>query len=227
MWDETHHFVGNCTQKPVHQLFYVNDTAMSINIIINFSTNGTFPGASLILYGPDSFVKFAQNIDVLAYRTNITNITDRGLWKLSMSVSFCSFTNPIAYDMHMSVRNHFLGPPSIKDKDVYVGEKVTIDVSGLGLRTGEMCRLDLGNGQVTPWFSASSYEGNFSKPDDYMVKAQVKGTDGTTSGWSQPLTVKVGSGGSKGVGTSTGGSVIAFVLVVLLAVVAYVMSRQR
>jgi len=227
MWDDMHHYIGNCTQKPVHQLFYVNDTAMSINININYSTNGTFPGANLVIYGPDGFVKFAQNIDVLAYRTNITNITDHGLWKLSMSVSFCSFTSPIAYDMDMSVRNHIVGPPVISTKDVMVGKKVRMDVSGLGLGTAEMCRLDLGNGQITSWFSAQSYEGNYSKPGTYMVKAQVKGADGTTTGWSEPTTIKVESGGPNGVGASLYGSAIAFVLIVLLAIVAYLMPRQR
>jgi len=228
-WEDRHIFVGNCTQHPVHDYFFVNETALAIDISVDFTTNTTFPGASLTIFGPDGFVVFSKDLDQMHYHSNITDITKRGRWKMALSVNYCSFEHPFEYTVHVTVENRYIAPPTTDGTEVKAGDTVFVLVEGLNLSQGEQCRLDLGDGTVTPWFDQGAYPKAYSRPGTYSVRAMVRSPDGTTTGWSGALNLRIvekGTGASQREDLSTNGMAVAVALICLLALVAYLTSKR-
>jgi len=190
-WDDQHRFVGNCTQYPQHDYFYVNASALWVDVLVNFTTNGTFPGANLVIYGPDGFVLFAEPIYYMDYHTNLTNATKRGRWRMALGINSCSFEHPVKFVVSIEVANRLLAAPTTDAAKVTAGESIRIDGSGLGLTQGERCRFDRGDGSISPWSTNASITTTYSKAGTYKVRAMVNTSDGRATGWSEPLTVKV------------------------------------
>ena len=190
-WEDQHRFLGNCTQYPEHDYFYVNATALWVDIVVNFTTNGTFPGANIVIYGPDGFVLIAEDIYHMGYHTNMTNATKRGRWRMALSINSCSYEHPVKYIVTIEVANRLLAIPTLYATKVTTGEAVRINGSALGLTAGERCRFDLGDGSISPWSTNASITWSFPKASIYKVRVMVNTTDGRATGWSEPLTVKV------------------------------------
>jgi len=207
-WVETHGWKGNCTQKPVHQYFLVNNTALYMDFVIDFNGTSSFPGASLVVYGPDSFVLFSESIDVLHYEHRIGEITKRGRWKASLSVNYCSFDHPFEYRSRVNVTNRALTLPIPDDGRTEVGEDVVVSVAGLALSAPEKCRVDWGDGSDTGWSAQTQFTKAYDRPGTYKVRTMVQAEDGSMTGWSDTLVVTVEG---EDHGTGNDGTHIAFI----------------
>jgi hypothetical protein len=190
-WNDQHRFVGNCTQYPEHDYFFVNASALWVDVLMNFTTNGTFPGANLVMYGPDGFVLFAEPINYMGYHTNLTDMTKRGRWRMALSINSCSFEHPVKYVVNIEVANRLLAAPTTDVAKVTAGETVRINGNALGLTLGERCRFDLGDGSISLWSTNASITTTYSKAGTYKVRAMVNTSGGRATDWSEPLTVKV------------------------------------
>jgi hypothetical protein len=229
-WDDTHIYLGNCTQKPVHEYFSVNDTAQYIDIVINFKTNMTFPGAILEVKGPDSYDVVSENVDALDFHTKVTILNKRGLWSAVLSMNYCTFQSPVEFQVHLKVHNRHLGTVSTVTKGKVVeGETLYVRLIDFRVVQGEQARLDLGDGRITNIGDASTYEISYNDPGTYTVRAQVLSSDGTSTGWREgpEVTVEKVAADSSGPMTfSSTGATIALVLLGMLALVVFLSSRQ-
>jgi len=228
-WDDAHRYLGNCTQKPVHEYFFVNDTALFIEIAINFSTNSTFPGAILEVKGPDSYDVIAEDVDVLTYNTKVTNLNKRGTWSVVLSMNYCTFQSPVEFELQLTVHHRHLGTISTGEKvKVMTGENMRINLIDFQLAQGEQLKLDLGDGRTANLGNQSNYDLSYNNPGTYTIKVQVISEDGTATGWraSKPITVGATTSGNSGPMAFSGtGAAIAFVLIGMLGAVVVLTSR--
>jgi hypothetical protein len=228
-WDDTHRYLGNCTQKPVHEYFSVNDTAQYIDIVINFKTNMTFPGAILEVKGPDSYDVISENVDELDFHTNVTLLNKRGLWSVVLSMNYCTFQSPVEFQVHLKVHNRHLGTLTTDNKSkVDKGETLHILLNDFQLAQGEQVHLDLGDGRIANLGNKTTYDITYNDPGTYTIKAQVLSSDGTATGWrtGPHITVQDAAAGSSGPMTlSYTGVAIALVLIGMLALVVFLTTR--
>ncbi len=228
-WNDAHRYLGNCTQKPIHEYFFINDTALFIDIAINFSTNSTFPGAILEVRGPDSYDVFSEDISVLTYHTKVTDLSKRGIWSVALSMNYCTFQSPVEFDLNLIVHNRHLGTVATGDKvKVLTGEPLHIHLIDFQLAQGEQLRLDLGDGRTANLGNQTVYDISYDDPGAYTIKAQVQSDDGTATGWKVGPQIMVGTstaGTSGPMAFSGTGAAIALVLIGMLGAVVFLTSR--
>ena len=235
-WDDYYEVHGNCSSRPTRSYFYVNSTALNLTLVVQFHASGPIPRADLAFFGPDSYVVDSRHITNKTYSMEMETFEGerRGHWSMSLTMAACGVTEAVAYTIWLNVTNRLLGRPVLNSTDVAVGDSLRVAMGESHLAEGESFMIELGDGWSSGWMTQGK-SGNsttvvtFDKAGTCQVTGRIRTADGRTTGSTEPVTVVVhpdeGGEGKSPIGMSAIGIMIAFILVVVLLLVAFVVGR--